>query len=527
MAWVAPVGETTRLFLRDMEDGSYSAVSGSDGAYSPFFSPEGQRLGFFTGSEVSELKYVSVSGGQPTRLGTYDSPVGAAWAENDSILVANWEGHLPILVPDAGGQGRPLAAGQPYALGRGPDILPGDRWAVVSLTTGQLALLSLENGEVLALTRRGLIPPDSVDPAEMLLGFDPQYVSSGHLLYLSRGDGVMMALPFDGQAREVLGDPVPVLQGVRKEETNGLGHYAVAQNGTLVYAPGVNAHRGHLGILNTDGSVETLPFPRDQYDWLALSPDGTKLLTARRPEEGGATATYLLDLESEQTRKLSIDENLSISAWFWFDNDRLLLHRADPVTQALFGFSEYSLSEASVRPIVDSTFNWPAVHPDGNQIVVSHRPGGQISVISREDGSTLREIPDVGFHHAISPNGRWHAFHNEGKIVIAPFPYSGLPEVVAEGPAEQPRWSANGDALFFRGAREFWKVSIEEDGGLRIGQPQRVAQGPFVRVWAWAYALTPDDRILTVIGPPDRSTDHLEVVSGFFTELSRKAPRRR
>lgn len=180
-----------------------------------------------------------------------------------------------------------------------------------------------------------------------------------------------------------------------------------------------------------------------------------------------------------------------------------------------------------MRSILDSTFNWPAVHPDGNQIVVSHRPGNQISVISTEDGSTIREIPDVGHQHAISPNRRWHAFEKESKIFIAPFPHSGLPHLVAEGPAERPRWSASGDTLFFRSAREFWKVSIEEDGGLRIGQPQRVAQGPFLRVWAWAYALTPDDRILTVIGPPERSTDHLEVVSHFPTELNRKAPRRR
>ncbi len=179
---------------------------------------------------------------------------------------------------------------------------------MVSLTTGQLALLSLESG-----------------------------------------DGVMMALLFDGQSLEVLGNPVPVVDGVRREETHGFGHLAVARDGTLVYGPGVNAHWGYLGTMDTAGAADTLKFPQDQYDWLALSPDGTKLLAARRPEEGGATAIYLLDLNSEQSRRLSIDEDLSISAWLWSDNDRFLLHRPDPVIQALFGSSEYSLSEASVR----------------------------------------------------------------------------------------------------------------------------------------------------------------------------------
>jgi hypothetical protein len=127
---------------------------------------------------------------------------------------------------------------------------------------------------LLAITRRGLVPPDSVVPGEMLIGFDPQYVPSGHILYLSNGDGGLMALPFDGERREVLGEPTPVLENVRKEATYGFGHFAAADDGTLVYAPGLNAHRGHLVLLDGTASVDTLRFSRGLYDWLALSPDG-------------------------------------------------------------------------------------------------------------------------------------------------------------------------------------------------------------------------------------------------------------
>jgi hypothetical protein len=361
---------------------------------------------------------------------------------------------------------------------------------------------------------------DSLNPAETLVGFDPQYVASGHLIYLSRGDGGMMALPFDGRALEVTGGPVPVLEDVRKEETHGFGHFAASEDGTLAYAPGGNAHRGYLGTVDRTGSVDTLSsFPKDQYDWLALSPDGNRLLTAMQPEEGGASATWVLTLDRGLKRELDIDETYSILPWFWIDEDRFLFLRSNPITQVLIGLSEYSLVDGSERSVVDSTFNWPALHPDGSQMMVSHRPGGEMRILSWQDGSVIAEIPNTGFQHAIPPNRRWHAFMKDDQILVAPFPYTGTLHQITDGPAEQPRWSAAGGALFFRGIREFWRVPVDTGDEFRAGGPELFARGPFTRLWAWTYAVTPEERILTVLGPPDQVTGHLQVVAGFFEEL--------
>lgn len=67
----------------------------------------------------------------------------------------------------------------------------------------------------------------------------------------------------------------------------------------------------------------------------------------------------------------------------------------------------------------------------------------------------------------------------------------------------------------------------EVEGGLEFSDPDLFAGGPFVRVWAWAYAVMPDDRLLAVMGPPERSTDHLEVITNVFSVLEERAPRRR
>jgi hypothetical protein len=84
------------------------------------------------------------------------------------------------------------------------------------------------------------------------------------------------------------------------------------------------------------------------------------------------------------------------------------------------------------------------------------------------------------------------------------------------------------DALFFRSGPEFWRVPVSEVGAeLVFGEAKLFASGPFVRVYSWSYAVMPDDRLLAVMGPPERSTNHLEVITNFFSVLEERAPRRR
>jgi hypothetical protein len=77
-------------------------------------------------------------------------------------------------------------------------------------------------------------------------------------------------------------------------------------------------------------------------------------------------------------------------------------------------------------------------------------------------------------------------------------------------------------------------VPVSEAGdGLEFGEAELFESGPFVRVYSWSYAVLPGDdehpdgRLLAVMGPPERSTGHLEVITNFFSVLEERAPRRR
>ena len=94
-------GSTTRLYLREIDELDARSLPGTDGAYQPFFSPDGEWVGFFTGST---LKKVSLRGDQPITLAAIAEPFGAVWGPNDRILVVDRHGNGLVWVPASGGR---------------------------------------------------------------------------------------------------------------------------------------------------------------------------------------------------------------------------------------------------------------------------------------------------------------------------------------------------------------------------------------------------------------------------------------
>ncbi len=133
------------------------------------------------------------------------------------------------------------------------------------LTTGQLAVLDLDTGEV---TRLGLA------------GLSPHYVPTGHLVYAAK-DGSVRAVPFDVGSLEVTGNPVPLVEGV-SVKGSGAANFAVSDNGRLVYALGTavfSTEARSLAWVDRDGAAEAIEtIPASTFDGPRLSPDGSHLL---------------------------------------------------------------------------------------------------------------------------------------------------------------------------------------------------------------------------------------------------------
>ena len=121
---VGPVGRSARA----------RALAGTEEASSPFFSPNGEWLGFFT---PTALKKIRISGGALQTLAPVNSrPRGAAWGEDDSIVFSSFDAPLRHLPPGADGSATIARFQRSTARpGRSPVWLPGRRVVLYEIST--------------------------------------------------------------------------------------------------------------------------------------------------------------------------------------------------------------------------------------------------------------------------------------------------------------------------------------------------------------------------------------------------------
>jgi hypothetical protein len=222
------------LWVRSLDTLSAQALAGTEGAYSPFWSPDSRLLGFFAGGK---LKKIEVSGGPPLTLCDAKESRGGTWSR-DGVIVFNPANQVALQrVPASGGV--PTAATvltQGETAHMRPSFLPDGRHflyrAVTGLGGGPIYLASLDSAE-----------------RKLLLNADSQNVlySRGHLLFLR--ETTLMAEPFDPRRLVLTGDAFPIAEQVQTTGTNPpYGVFSASENGVLAYEAGSAAAGSQLVV---------------------------------------------------------------------------------------------------------------------------------------------------------------------------------------------------------------------------------------------------------------------------------------
>jgi eukaryotic-like serine/threonine-protein kinase len=250
---------TTALYLRRMDQSVPELVPGGEAAIGPFFSPDGQWLGWFS---HGFMRKVRLGGGAPVTICEVTSVYmgGAYWAPDGFIYFTPSD---LMRVSAAGGQPELLARvdSSKDADYQSPQLLPGGK--VVLLTRRPLNVTSYDDAVISAYR---LDTHESVTLVEG--GAAGAYLPSGHLLY-ARG-GSFFAVRFDAARLKVLGAPVEVLRGGMLNEDSGNAVLAVSDNGVLAYAPGgpMQDDNGEIIAVSHSGALHALsPNPATKAYW--------------------------------------------------------------------------------------------------------------------------------------------------------------------------------------------------------------------------------------------------------------------
>jgi serine/threonine-protein kinase len=517
LAYVVPHASTTVLAVRSLESDAVATLPGTEGAYHPFFSPDGAWIGFFSGTL---LRKVRATGGTPETLAEVNRISGAAWVTADRLLVLEQEGFVLRWI-SASGSASDSALHLSTQFGS-PHVLPGGAWAVGHLGSGQLALLSLADGRELAITRRGVLPLGAVRQGDLLFGVSPHWLAPGYLVY-GAGDGVLTAMPFDARRLAVTGQPVPVATGMRMEAGFGYAELAISREGTLAYVPGGNQFYASLAFVTPQGRIDTLPIPRGTYTQPRISPDGTRLaVQARNPV--GAWQLLLVDLATGVRRELDVGGNYRPFPASWLPSGReLMIGLWDPVQTLNYGARIQSVETGRFTDLHLPGASYMTVAPDGRSFVFSDWRSGDLYLRSLTGDTTRTRIPARGFAASFSPDGRWLAWGSvNGALEVSPVPPSGAIYTVAER-GKMPVWTPDGDALVYRDGSRYYRLPVSTDSGFRAGRPALLVEGAFLETFAWNHAIAPDGRLLVLLTSPEREARALRVITAFPSLVERLA----
>jgi DNA-binding SARP family transcriptional activator len=529
-------GPRSQLLIRARNGLHAIAVPGTEGATTPFFSPDGRQVGFL---RVHIVQIASLSGGLPITVS--DSltvgTAGASWGPDGFIYVdANTTGAGLLRVEAKPGAKPSWFTVLDTASGEfdhtWPDVLPNGKGVLFTV------LFNGRNG-VERRTSYAIAVADVPSGKHRVIVNDamyPRYASSGHLLYVT-ANKTLMVVPFDQNSMKVVGEPTALTGGMRLGLW-GSADLAVSAAGTLVYATDAGQGKQELVWVTRDGKAQAVDpdWPGNYLGSPALSPDG-KWLAVARVANAEPMNIWIKRLDRGPGIKLTLEGNDNFGPAWTPDGRSVTFSSGHPTgatdlwTERADGGAPAVLQLHEKRNLYNAGWS-----PDGKWLIfrtdVSSPGSGDILAI--RPGIDTAPVPVVAtafteMAPALSPNGRWLAYVSnetgEDEIYVVPFPNTSAAKwAISAGGGTEPLWSHRGTELFYRaGSGDLVAVAIHTQPRFSLGRSAALfpAAGFTSARFGPQYAVAPDDRRFLMIraGTPDK----LIIVENWFEELKTKS----
>lgn len=513
-------GEVRRqLYVRQMDQLEASPLPGTEGAYAPFFSPDSQWVGFFSGNK---LKKVALAGGPPLTIiegsGNYK---GASWGQNDIIIFG---------VPGSGLSQVSSSGGTPQTVTtpdvekgehghRWPDILPGGKAALFTIWRGSLedasiGLADLETGEVKLL----------------LKGVTPLYAPAGHIVY-GGADGSLLAVPFDLKQLKVAGPVILLLDNINVKN-GGSADFAFSRKGSLVYFTGSASNRT-LVLTDRQGHEQSLTKEQRSFRAPCFSPDGKRVAVGIYDK--GGYDIWVYELEHGPLTRLTFEGDGWYPRWTP-DGQRVAFCSNRAGTYDLYWKQADGSSAAEPLLIAEFPQYEISFSPDNKLLVyreIHPDTGRDIWILPLEGERKPQPFLQTSFNEftpILSPDGRWLAYTSDEsgltEIYVRAFSDSGGGRwQVSTGGSTEPLWSRGGRELFYRSGDNIMSAAIETEPIFKVQTRKVLFEDIYVRNYSHTnYDIHPDNKRFVMIKSPLEMSTEMIVVLNWFEELNRLVP---
>jgi eukaryotic-like serine/threonine-protein kinase len=503
-----------RLAVRSLHDTEMRVLEGTENAARPFFSPDGETIGFVVDGRIRTISFAG--GGVATLVA---SGVGgfATWTDNGIVFVAQ---RLLMRVSANGGQASPVTATDSTR----------DFFAPSTAPDGQIVCMTAQNAgqpEIAIVDANGKVTGLGV------YGYLPQWVESGHVLY-NTAEGNLMAVPVAGRRLSRSGDPVLIENGIRILP-NGVGIWRASANGTIIAARDDQASGGVLVTVDRSGRFTRLSDHVRRYRLPRVSRDGNRIAIQVGSRGTNADSDiWILDRRTGALSRFTTATGASDPLWspdgkriaFAGPTQRDSSPRAGGAADILW----QPVDRSSPPELLYSNPNpqWPwSFTPDGQTLVFDEGPNPtRIRALDVRTGEARDVVANefVNRLAKLSRDGRWLAYvSNESgrtEVYVRPFPGPGGAELVSVEGGDQPLWSRDGSELFYRDGSSMIAASMKSG----IATSRKVLfEDTFDMSNATNYDVLPDGQFVMLRGNSD--AQKLEVLVNWLPEIRRRAAR--
>jgi serine/threonine-protein kinase len=483
-----------RLFIRRLDEQQPRAIPGTDGGYMPFFSPDGEWLGFVANQRLMKVR---LSGGAPTTI---------AQLLGNVVAGATWGIHDDIVLEDVSGLVQVKASGGKLSV-----LVPIDslnlliEWPTF-LPDGEAVLCSVSGTD--SKTRIGVItvPERKLTVFDDIFGSDPRFVAPGTVMWLSP-EGVMLAAPFDVASRTFSGTPVPVMESVIED----------FRGAKVAIAPEVTVR-----VEGTSQRAQMLRFSRNgtarqnemagglDYTTPRLSPDGRRVAFVNHFLGG---ELWVADRTRGTLQRLALAGQAIGPEWSR-DGRRLVFGYITPSTTSWDIYVMSADGSGGAEPLIATPqTEFPAGWAADGSLVYWQQTLNRGDIFYRDTTGVAHPFANSAADErspVLSPDGRWLAYVSDEsgrrEVYVRPFPTgAGRWQVSSEGGIE-PRWSKGGREIIYRDRGWLLAAPVVPGTELTVGRVDSLFRGAFAISGLRAqYDVSADGSELLVVGVPPES----------------------
>lgn len=441
----------TRLWVQSLRRAVVGPVPGAEGAAFPFWSPDGEALGFFS---EGRLKQVDLRSGTVQNLGAAPDGRGGSWSPRQVVIFSAGAGHAVFSVPATGGAIRQLTNLE-------NDRDRQDAWPAF-LPDGEHFLYSSIDKDDTRRIRLGSVR--SSEQGQVMGGTSAVAPGPSSLFYVADVDDLLLKIRFDPRLFTVHQPSALIAQGIARGPSGLASFGASADGSVIVYSRGGR----EIAWLDSEGhEARAIPDP-GSYQPPLLSPSGEEILVTIGAHwlGGGWGAFHIYEPKSDRWRPVSDGVGgLGRPLWAPDGAEIIFTQENDHTTQVVAVRADGS---GVTRKLFDESRGGyaAAVSPKGALMALVERPDPaqtrlHIRIVSLAragtvEERTVRHIETAGSASdpAFSPDGSRLAFVSDHsgvhEVYVIDLAAQSAPVRVSTNGGTAPRWPRDGTRLFYR-----------------------------------------------------------------------------